>query len=301
MSFASLKKNKKSRFEKLQKRVESKNNKDRSDDRFWKLERNKDENGTARIRFLPPKGEDYNFVTMFNHVVKRKNDKGKDQYFWENCPTTIEANGGEKHDCPCCNHYLENWADNKEAKEYANQFKRKTRYLMNIYVIEDKQNPDNEGKVFLFDCPPSVYEHIKTAIKPEFEDEESFDPFCMWEGADFNIRVYRDTQKNMLSYDKSKFLKNAPLKKKDEELEEIYEQTFPLEEFISPDNFKSFEALTKRFNSFLEATGGKASNNSFNTQQEESVEEDVPSIDDVESDDDMDDVIAAFQKQVEDD
>ena len=74
MSFANLKKQSKlgSLTEKLVKEVEKMNSSGGSaDERFWKLECDKANNGYAVIRFLPaPDGEDLPFVKVYSHAFQ---------------------------------------------------------------------------------------------------------------------------------------------------------------------------------------------------------------------------------------
>ena len=88
MSFADLKKQSKlgSLTSKLVKEVEKMNNTGgSSDDRFWKLEVDKSQNGYAVIRFLPaPDGEDLPFVKMYAHAFQ-----GPGGWYIENSLTTL--------------------------------------------------------------------------------------------------------------------------------------------------------------------------------------------------------------------
>ena len=74
MSFSDLKKQSKlgSLTAKLVKEVEKMNNNASSgDDRLWKLECDKAQNGYAIIRFLPaPNGEDLPFVKLYSHAFQ---------------------------------------------------------------------------------------------------------------------------------------------------------------------------------------------------------------------------------------
>lgn len=93
MSFQDLKKQSKlgSLTAKLLQEVEKMNSSGSSDDdRFWKLECDKANNGYAVIRFLPaPEGEDLPFVKMYSHAFQ-----GSGGWLIDNCLTTL----GQK--CP---------------------------------------------------------------------------------------------------------------------------------------------------------------------------------------------------------
>ena len=65
MSFSSLKNNKASVFQQLQKQLEKSTQVGTVDERFWKLTTDKAGNGYAVIRFLPAcEGEDMPFVKL---------------------------------------------------------------------------------------------------------------------------------------------------------------------------------------------------------------------------------------------
>ena len=89
MSFSDLKKQSKlgSLTAKLVKEVEKINNSSNSsaDERFWKLECDKANNGYAVIRFLPaPDGEDLPFVKLYSHAFQANGG-----WYIENSRTTL--------------------------------------------------------------------------------------------------------------------------------------------------------------------------------------------------------------------
>ena len=64
------------------------------------------------------------------------------------------------------------WNTGIEAnKEIARKQKRRLHYVSNVYVVSDPKNPDNEGKVFLYKYGKKIFEQLKEAISPAFEDE----------------------------------------------------------------------------------------------------------------------------------
>ena len=88
-SFASLKKNRSTDLERLNKSIEKinnpQNNFSREDERFWKAELDKSGSGYAVIRFLPsPENEDMPYVRVFNHGFQ-----GPGGWYIENSLTTI--------------------------------------------------------------------------------------------------------------------------------------------------------------------------------------------------------------------
>jgi hypothetical protein len=208
------------------------------DSRFWSPTIDKSGNGSAVIRFLPPAdGEDLPWVQYHDH-----NFENNGSYFIEMCPTTLGR------ECPVCKANTVLWkTEIKENQAVASKRKRKLHYISNIYVLKDAENPDAEGKVFLFRYGQKIYEKIKAQLKPKHPEDPSVFVFDLYDGADFRLEI-----KNVAgyrNYDDSNFRTQiSPLLKGDEKkLEQIYNSLYPLQPFISEDKFKSFDALEAKF------------------------------------------------------
>lgn len=203
------------------------------DDRMYYPERDDKGNGYAVIRFLAAKNPtDLPFTKVFEHGFKE--DGG---WYIENCPTTIGK------ECPVCKANSEQWQLGN--KSIARKRKRTKKYYANIYVVSDPKNPDNEGKVFLFKFGQAIFDILMSASNPEFEDETPIDPFDLWDGADFKLKIVKkDGQTN---YDRSEFGQQKPLAESDEEIERIWSQQYDLSEFTAPEQFKDYDTLAKRF------------------------------------------------------
>ena len=256
MSFQDLKKQSKlgSLTAKLLQEVEKMNTTGSSDDdRLWKLECDKANNGYAVIRFLPaPEGEDLPFVKMYSHAFQ-----GSGGWLIDNCITTV----GQK--CPVCEHNSGLWNNGTDAgKELARKQKRKLTYVSNIYVVKDPANPDNEGKVFLFKFGKKIFDKITAAMQPEFEDEVAIDPFDFWQGANFKLKA--KSVAGYRNYDSSEFATAGPLLKDDDAMEQLWKQQFSLSEIVSPDKFKTYEELKKRLDYVL---GTKSSSRSQDSDE----------------------------------
>lgn len=237
-NFSDFKKKSKNSVAQLSERLEKMNAKESyKDERLWKPGIDMAGNGYAVIRFLPEiEGEDTPFVSVYSHTFK-----GKGGYFWENCPTTI----GEK--CPVCAANTELWNSGVEDdKNIARQRKRKLTYISNILVIEDPANPENKGKVFLYQYGTKIFQKIQGLAHPEFQDEVAVDPFNFWTGADFKIKI-RNVG-GYVNYDRSEFATPTPLfGGDDKKLEELWKKQYPLKPFVDKSQFKSFDELNARF------------------------------------------------------
>ena len=285
-SFDTLKRNRNA-FEKLSKAVEATstgtaeaNSKD--DTRLWYPEVDKAGNGMAIIRFLPAPSVDGDdalpWVRTFSHGFQ-----GPGGWFIDNCLTTLN----EK--CPVCEHNSTLWNSGIEAnKDVARKQKRKLSYLANILVVSDPSNPSNEGQIKLYKFGKKIFDKITEAMNPEFADETPVNPFDMWEGANFKLKI-RNVE-GYRNYDKSEFADvSALLDGNDEKLEELWKKQFSLKDFTERKNFKPYDQLKGRLDKVLGFTGAPIAK----TKAEDTVasfKDDVSVLDSKisESDDDLD-------------
>ena len=264
MSFKDLKKQSSlgALTQKLVKEVEKMNTAGSSgDDRYWKLECDKAQNGSAVIRFLPaPDGEDMPFVKLYSHAFQ-----GKGGWYIENSLTTLNQKD------PVSEYNSELWNNGTDAgKEQARKQKRKLSYIANILVVKDPANPQNEGGVFLYKFGKKIFDKLMSAMQPEFEDEEAINPFDFWEGANFKLKA-----KNVAgyrNYDSSDFGRvEALLGGDDDALEALWGKQNSLAELVAADQFKEYDVLKKRFNQVL----GLGAPSSRPAAQEDTEQEDI--------------------------
>ena len=216
---------------------------DRDDAGFWRPTVDSAGNAFAIIRFLPaPPPETVPFVSYYRHAFQ-----GPNGWYIENSRTTL----GEQDPCGEYNSRLWNTKDETYKTQARNQA-RKKQYVSNIYVVQDKGTPANEGKVFLFRYGQKIFDKIKHAIEPDAESgDESFDPFHIIEGANFRLRQKK--QAGYPNYDDSKFEAPAAFLNGDEAaiMRVLTEGLKSLSELVSPDKFKSYEELKKRLDKSL--------------------------------------------------
>ena len=245
-SFKEMKKNRMSNLESLSKQVEKLAEKPSyEDDRIWKCERDKSGNGYAVIRFLPASNnEDVPWVQLWSHGFK-----GPGGWYIENSLTTLGK------DDPVSKANTALWNSGIESdKKIARDRKRKLSYYSNILVLEDSANAENEGKVFLFRYGKKIFEKITSVMNPEFKDETPLNPFDFWTGANFKIKIRQ--VEGYANYDKSEFAEPSALYDGDDKkCEEVWNQQHSLKEFVSPDNFKSYQELEARFNTVIAKQG----------------------------------------------
>jgi len=245
MSFANLKKQSSlgSLTSKLVKEVEKMNNTGGGgDDRLWKPEMDKTGSGYAVIRFLPaPEGEELPWAKMYSHAFQ-----GPGGWYIENSLTTL----GQKD--PVSEHNRELWNSGLDSdKDTVRKQKRKLSYYANIYVVQDKANPDNEGKVFLYKFGKKIFDKIMEAMQPEYEDETAINPFDFWQGANFKLKLKKVA--GYWNYDSSEFAAPSPLLDDDDALETVWKKQYSLAGLVAADQFKSYEDLDKRLKMVLGA------------------------------------------------
>ncbi len=249
MSFANLKKQS-GNLDKLAKAIEKLNTSEtpQKEDNFWKPEVDKAGNGYAVIRFLPAPEVDGDeglpWVKVFDHGFQ-----GPGGWYIENSLTTL----GQKD--PVSEYNSQLWNSGIEAnKEVARKQKRRLSYIANIYVVEDPKNPDNEGKVFLYKFGKKIFDKINEAMNPQFEDEKAINPFDLWSGADFKLKI-RNVE-GYRNYDKSEFASVGTLGDYDDDkLEAIWKKEYSLKEFLDPSNFKTYDELKARLDKVLGVDG----------------------------------------------
>ena len=248
-NFDTLKRNRSS-LEKLTKAIEattqstSTESGSRDDPRLWQPTVDKAGNGMAMIRFLPAPsvdGEDaLPWVRVFSHGFQ-----GPGGWYIENSLTTLNQKD------PVSEYNSTLWNSGIEAnKEIARKQKRRLNYIANVYVVSDPSNPENEGQIRIYKFGKKIFDKITEAMNPEFADETPVNPFDMWEGANFKLKI-RNVE-GYRNYDKSEFAdKSALLDGDDAKLETLWKQEHSLKEFLDPKHFKPYDLLKTRLDKVL--------------------------------------------------
>ena len=297
-TFAALKRNRTEGFANLTSEINKLNKTapaNGPDDRFWKPDVDKAGNGYAVIRFLPePANEDVPFVRIWDHGFQ-----GPGGWFIENSLTTL----GQKDPVSEYNSML--WNSGIEAnKDKVRKQKRRLSFISNIYVVKDPSNPQNEGKVFLYKYGKKIFDKLNEAMNPQFEDESPMNPFDLWEGADFKLKI-RNVE-GYRNYDKSEFDPSAPLLEDDAALEAIWKSENSLQEFINPSNFKTYEELQAKLNRVLGLEGAAPTTTAESPVMEEapapkvSAAAPAPAAPEVSVNDDDDESLEFFKKLAQD-
>ena len=243
MSFADMKKKRGDKLQSLLKETAKINTPSQGqgdDDRFWRPELDKSGNGMAVVRFLPaPDGEDLPWARTWNHGFQ-----GPGGWYIENSLTTL----GQKD--PVSEYNSQLWNSGIEAnKEIARKQKRRLTYISNVYVIKDPANPQNEGTIRLYKFGKKIWDKLNDKMNPQFEDETPVNPFDLWEGCNFKIKIRK--MDGFSNYDKSEFETPSALHEDEAKMEEIWKGEHSLEEFTDAKNFKSYAELKEKMERVL--------------------------------------------------
>lgn len=254
-NFAELKKNRKSNAAALAADLEkmTKGNERSKDETYWSPTVDKAGNGYAVIRFLPPpSGESAPYIRYWDHGFQGPTGK----WYIEKSLTSI---GGED---PVAQHNGKLWNassdDNSPERKQARKQKRRQHFVSNIQVIKDSANPETEGKVFKYKYGKKIFNKLNEKMNPEFEDETPMNPFDLWEGADFKLKIRM--VEGYRNYDKSEFDDPRPLSEDDDYLEQVWNQTHSLQAVIAPDQFKSYDELKKKLEMVLDLGSSSPAN-----------------------------------------
>jgi hypothetical protein len=210
---------------------------DRNNPDLWKPTVDKAGNGYAVIRFLPSES-DVPWVRYWDHGFKGPTGK----WYIENSLTSIDQQD------PLGEYNSKLWnSGNEEDREQVRKQKRRLHYVTNILVVSDPSAPENEGKVFMYQFGKKIFDKIQDLMQPQFPGEVPCDPFDLWGGADFQLKIRQ--VEGYRNYDRSEFVSPSPLMDGDEtSLQAILNQLHDIGQYVDPANYKSYAQLqTKLF------------------------------------------------------
>lgn len=167
------------------------------------------------------------------------------QTFGEDCPV-------RKYDGPIWGTAKKN--DDKILQTALKKRLPGTTYYANILVIKDGTNPENNGKVMLYEFGETVRKLIEKCSKPEFETDPIFDPFDAFEGADLMLNLTYVKKKigekefNVAEFGNVKWANQKPLADGNEvEIERLWKAEHSIADFYDRKHFKTFEALEEKY------------------------------------------------------
>ena len=219
------------------------------DTRFYTLPKNKDGSGEAIICFIPDQNQKiFKKVFKFNISNFVSGKKRFANYF---SPTTIGLPD------PVQERWQKLWNDG--LKDEAKKFSRTIRYITNIKVIKDPLNPENDGKIFLYEMSQSLKEKIKHAVELSEMDKqlnrprkEIFNPTKGWlmkltcKKAVNGFTTYDDSEFFNVSPDDPRMADLIPYKDAQSAIDDIKANAHPLDWFDKAENYKTYDELKEK-------------------------------------------------------
>jgi len=150
------------------------------------------------------------------------NDPVSGNGFAVDCPSTV----GKKSILKDLFWKLKN-SHSAADQELAKAFSRKEDFYSLVQIVQDKNNPDLEGKIMIFKFGKKINEMIEAQLQPEYGD--ACNPFDLFEGREFAISVRKVGEWN--NYDLCSFvgertpikIEGTPMKKSQEDMNKILE------------------------------------------------------------------------------
>jgi len=98
---------------------------------------------------------------------------------------------------------------NPVLEERAKSCNKVTRFYSYVYVVEDKNQPDLEGKIMIYQYGWKIKEKIKGEWRAENPERAKCDVFDLANGKDFELKVIENA--GFPNYDSSLFLMRSPI------------------------------------------------------------------------------------------
>ena len=194
--------------------------------------------------------------------------------------------------CPFNETYLNHY---DEDPDLARRFKPQEKWVCNIKVIKDPAEPKNEGKIFLYEMSKSMAQMVENTLKLSETDiqmgmqrKEIFNPLKGWI---LNLKCFKKPENGITDYSSSSFtqlpngatiynLKGGPItdEVKNQCIEEIKTKCYDLGDFMKPENFSSYEDLTKQLERVCQGLfgiGGKGANTQSQSTTQVNIETEV--------------------------
>lgn len=252
-------------------------------DVFYSPKPDKSGNVDVEIRFLPTIDDEGNvkiFQEDWKHYLRIGGTK-----LTVPCLTAVKSGS-----CPVCNHNKELYSDAvKEKMGNEGRFIGK-KWICNILIVKDPEEPSNEGKVFLYSIGKKIYQKVTSELK---DDPTLLDPE---EGYNFKLKIENagvyDRKKRIYSnYDSCGFSRKASAIGKDEdEILSVLELCHSFEEFQKQYEVEP-EKIEKDYNDYLEKAEGTKRSSTVKEKKVEKIHKKKVVKKPVEEDVDVDEVI----------
>jgi len=244
--------------------------------------------GSAVIAFLPFSNmfldeADKNFeIAPYVFVPEHSNMTGtRGKKYWGILCRSIFGRG----ECPICNKFWEYWNSSEEDKNFAKGMgiSRKRSFVGNIIVIDNKNNPSENGTVFKWKFGIRIKERIDAKISPRDPNEPSQFVYNPSRIVPFKVNIiesggFRDYGQSEWLTDgksiadwimpeatkaeKTDFIDNLPL--------------YSVQDIIKKEYYKSYEEVEIILNDVLRANGVKVSETVKKPKELKTVSDEAP-------------------------
>jgi hypothetical protein len=155
------------------------------DNRFWNPKRDAGGNTNCVFRFMPNKDFESETVQNVFHHAQHFFQLPNGRYFVENCPKAIGM------PCPVCEENTKLWeTGTPENKALYSIRKARKPNICNVYVKKDAVEPENEGKIFLYELPWDIYQMVLQKQDPAPNTGvEKANPFFPLMSPDFKLKI----------------------------------------------------------------------------------------------------------------
>lgn len=208
---------------------------DSRDSEFYKPypENGKDGVYKALIRFLP------NHIDPTKSKIQKYyvylNDPTSGEGFPVDCPSTV----GKKSVLKDIFWKLKN-SHSAADQELAKGFSRKEDYYSLVQVVQDKNNPELEGKIMIFKFGKKLNDMLESQLKPEYG--EACNPFDLFAGKLFSVHSRKVGEWN--NYDLCSFVGDkCPIEISGKKMDKNQDDMNTIIEYLKtgPDNLTSFD------------------------------------------------------------
>ncbi len=80
-------------------------------------------------------------------------------------------------------------SDKASVKELQGEFKRTQQFFSLVQIVQDKQHPELEGQIRIYQYGVQIYDKIKAQIKPDSTFKEPNNPFDVFSGHLFHLSI----------------------------------------------------------------------------------------------------------------
>jgi hypothetical protein len=208
---------------------------DSKDSDFYKPypENGKDGVYKSLVRFVP------NYVDPVKSKIHKYyvylTDPSSGEGFSADCPSTV----GKKSVLKDIFWKLKN-SHSAADQELAKSFSRKEDYYALVQIVQDKNNPEVEGKIMIFKFGKKLNDLLEAQLKPEYGD--SCNPFDLFTGKLFSIHTRKVGEWN--NYDLCQFVgNNCPIEINGKKMEKNQEDMATIMKYLEegPKNLITFD------------------------------------------------------------